>query len=168
MKLFFLLGLASLSLASHVLSAEPALVRPFAHALSADMASALAALDTFNAEVNMQARYFIYLRSASWCSPCRREMPHFAKMYPEMKQQGVEIILISADKNLQAGKKFLNDFKAHFPGVMSTEPAVEKLPAFKRIGCIPYATIVDAKGNLVQQGSAEIIKDWKQIITQKQ
>ncbi len=127
------------------------------------MKDIVADLKTVSGTVNPDAKFYIYLQSASWCSPCRREMPHFAKMYPEMKEMGVELILLSADKTPELGVKFLTDYKAEFPAVMNDEPTAQKLPHYKRGGFIPRATFVDASGKLIKADSASIIHQWKEI-----
>jgi len=43
---------------------------------------------------------------ATWCPPCRREMPDLDKLYNKMQQKGVEVIAIS-DEDPEVIKKFL-------------------------------------------------------------
>ena len=35
---------------------------------------------------NTKARYYLFLYSASWCGPCRREMPHVVRTYRKIRQ----------------------------------------------------------------------------------
>jgi thiol-disulfide isomerase/thioredoxin len=35
---------------------------------------------------------------ATWCEPCRKEMPELSKMYNALKAKGLELITISADE----------------------------------------------------------------------
>jgi len=44
---------------------------------------------------------------ATWCVPCREEMPTLEKLYNERKQRGFEIILINAKESKQVVEKFL-------------------------------------------------------------
>ncbi len=120
-------------------------------------------LKTVSGKVNPDAKFYIYLQTASWCPPCRKEMPHFVKMYPEMKEMGVEVILLSADKTPELGVKFVTDNKGDFPVVMNDEESAQKLPHYTRGGFIPRATFVDASGNLLKADSAGIIYQWKKI-----
>ena len=50
---------------------------------------------------------------ATWCPPCRREMPDLDKLYNKMQQKGVEVIAIS-DEDPTVIKKFLADHPYQF------------------------------------------------------
>ncbi len=127
------------------------------------MQEAVSSLNIIHGHINENAAFFIYLQSASWCAPCRAEMPHFVKMYPEMQKMGVELILVSADKSPELGVKFATDNQATFPVVMSSDSSVLSLPHFTRGGYIPKATFVTSSGELIKTGSGDIIHQWKSI-----
>lgn len=128
---------------------------------------ALSAMDCFNGEPNPKAKFYIYLQSASWCPPCRKEMPKIVEMYPEMSKAKVEIILIGCDRNKEAAQGYLKSFKAPFPGVMANEG--KDLPGFVQSRGIPHATFVNSKGQLIDAAFAStgIIERWKEVIKQK-
>ncbi len=46
---------------------------------------------------------------ATWCVPCREEMPTLEKLYNERKERGFEIILINAKESKQTVEKFLKE-----------------------------------------------------------
>jgi thiol-disulfide isomerase/thioredoxin len=50
---------------------------------------------------------------ATWCPPCRREMPELDRLYAEMQGQDVEIIAVS-DEDPATIKKFLDKHPYHF------------------------------------------------------
>lgn len=50
---------------------------------------------------------------ATWCPPCRREMPDLDKLYADKKNQGVEVIAIS-DEDPDTIKKFLEKYPYRF------------------------------------------------------
>ncbi len=128
---------------------------------------ALSAMDCFNGEPNPKAKFYIYLQSASWCGPCRAEMPKIVEMYPEMSKAKVEIILIGCDRDKGAAQEYLKSFKAPFPGVMENEG--KDLPGFVQSSGIPHATFVNSKGQLIDAdfASTGIIERWKEVIKQK-
>ena len=108
---------------------------------------------------NLKAQYFIFLESASWCGPCNAEMPEVAKAYEQMKASGkVELILLSADSTEAEAKKFLDKYKATFPGLMPKGASVPTLPEAKGI---PNATIMKADGTVIESGHGAIIRGWK-------
>ena len=133
----------------------------------ASVLGSLSEMDVFNAEPNKKAKFFIYLQSASWCPPCRKEMPKIVEMYPEMKKAKVEIILIGCDRDKESAQKYLQTFKAPFPGVMLKEG--KDLPGFVKTQGIPHAAFVNSKGQLIEEAFATsgIIERWKEVIKQK-
>ena len=125
--------------------------------------NALNELDLVNAELNTKARFFIYLQSASWCGPCCAEMPKIVKAYPEMKKKGVEIILLGHDSTNEGVEKYLKKFEAPFPGVQYKNRGVQDLPGFRSCNGIPWATLVDANGNVIAHSHASgIFATWKE------
>ena len=112
---------------------------------------------------NPEAKYFIYLQSASWCGPCNMEMPIVVKQYKAMKMgKKVELILVSHDNNADAAVKFMKKYGGDFPCILANSGESGKLPAFKFAGGIPNASVVKANGKEVANAHAgEIIGNWK-------
>lgn len=119
----------------------------------------------FNGRVNPKADYYIFLQSASWCPPCRAEMPEIAEQYLEMKKDGrVELILVSADMTKGAAKDFAEGNKAKFPVIMASDKKIGKLVGYKSADGIPHAIFVDKNGKMIKDGHGAIVKDWKNIL----
>lgn len=125
---------------------------------------ALKKLSTFNGKVNTEAEYYIYLQSASWCGPCRAEMPEIVEKYKEMKKDGVELVLISHDHSKGDAKDYVKEFKAKFPVHFSKKKKVT-LPGFKMSSSVPHATLVDAKGKvLLDDHPARVLPKYESLI----
>lgn len=111
-----------------------------------------------NPEPNFNAKYFIFLQSASWCGPCNMEMPGVVKEYEKMKASGkVELILLSNDKTQEEAQAWFKKFNATFPAVMKGA-TIPDLPPIKGI---PSATIMNANGDVIEHGHGAIIRGWK-------
>ncbi len=124
-----------------------------------NMKAQLSKMSFFNAQPNTKAQYYIILRSASWCAPCRRELPDIVTIYPEIKKsQAVELILWSADKDEVSGKKFLTDHKASFPGTMKMDSLEQHM---RKHSGIPHAYVLDKDGNILYHGDPKLILEWK-------
>lgn len=112
-----------------------------------------------NTSPNLNAEYFIFLKSASWCKPCNMEMPSVAVEYEQMKRSGkVELILLSHDQTEEAAMGFLKKYGATFAGLMKGA-SIPDLPPSKGI---PNATIMKADGTVIQSGHGSIIRSWKE------
>jgi len=124
-------------------------------------------LELFNGKALPRAKFYIYLSSASWCGPCRAELPHIVKAYPAMRKKGVEIIFVSHDQDQKSCEKFLEKFNATFPAVMVSDPGLVNLLGYSRAHGIPNAIFVDARGRIRSQGHGYLVKDWKKQIKKK-
>jgi thiol-disulfide isomerase/thioredoxin len=83
---------------------------------------------------------------ATWCPPCRAEMPHMKELYAKFKDKGVEFVGISLDQD----QKALTDYTAKniikWPQVFG--PRAKKLSDVAGVEGIPTLFILDKKGVL--------------------
>lgn len=160
-KLLFSLALPALLSAGFVVASAQA---SESTAALSPVAQAIFATQVLNAQPDLQADYYIYVQSASWCGPCKKEMPELVKIYPQMKAARVELILIDMDDTPETGLSFLQNYQAPFPGIHYKDPAIKQLPGFSAASAVPHATIVDAKGRLIAKGHGSLALQWQRII----
>ena len=81
---------------------------------------------------------------ATWCSPCRVEIPYFVELYREFKPQGIEIIGISLDSLNSSGvSSFVRSEKIKYPVYIgNTDDIFNKL----KVNAVPVTFIIDSKG----------------------
>lgn len=83
---------------------------------------------------------------ATWCPPCRAEIPGYVEMQKQYADQGLVIVGVSLD---QAGPKVVKDFakqfKINYPLVMGDQGIVE---AFGDIQAIPTTFLIDRDGQI--------------------
>jgi len=84
---------------------------------------------------------------ATWCQPCRREMPDLDALYQRFKDQGFVILAIS-DEGAEKVKTFLAENKISYPILLDPGRKVNDL---FRIGGIPKSFVYDRNGKLVAQ-----------------
>lgn len=94
---------------------------------------------------------------ASWCSPCRKEMPALQLLYRKYKDKGLTIIGISVDDSADAVRKFLASLVVQYPILMFT-PVLERLlgPA----DAVPKTLIFDRTGKLSAHRVGYADRDW--------
>lgn len=86
---------------------------------------------------------------ATWCGPCRREMPELNRIYDQYRAQGLEVIGISVDTikgdGVRAVAPFIKQFGIKYPIVMADQDMVDRLGVFG----IPTTLFIDPAGELV-------------------
>jgi len=84
---------------------------------------------------------------ATWCGPCKAEIPGFLDVYKQYKSKGLEIIGVSLDQNGWAPvKPFIERYKITYPVVVGDGDLAD---AYGGINAIPTTFIIDKKGNIV-------------------
>ena len=65
---------------------------------------------------------------ASWCLPCRAEMPAMQRVYEEYKDQGFEILAVNATNqdSVEAAVAFGLDYSLNFPILLDRDGAVSR------------------------------------------
>jgi thiol-disulfide isomerase/thioredoxin len=84
---------------------------------------------------------------ATWCPPCRKEMPDLDSLYQRFKGQGLVILAIS-DEEADKVKPYLAERKVTFPILLDPGRKVNEL---FRIDGIPKSFVYDRNGKLVAQ-----------------
>jgi thiol-disulfide isomerase/thioredoxin len=105
---------------------------------------------------------------ATWCSPCRAEIPGFIELQKEYGKNGVAIIGASVDgaDELAAVKKFAERFGINYPVVLADQETVR---AFGGVDVIPTTFIIDRDGRIVSRHmgfteKAELEKEIKMLL----
>lgn len=83
---------------------------------------------------------------ASWCAPCRKEIPNVKRQYELYKDKGFEVISISIDRNAAQWKKALQEEKLQWPNFLSNEVADQ----FK-VNAVPTMYLVDTEGTILAE-----------------
>jgi thiol-disulfide isomerase/thioredoxin len=86
---------------------------------------------------------------ATWCAPCKEEMPAIQAYYDKHKAEGLEVLAISMDEVRDVGevRKFAQKFT--FPMAIKSEANFKGLG---RIWRMPSTFVVDKDGNLRKNG----------------
>ena len=103
-----------------------------------------------NKDFKKNAKFYLCLFSASWCPPCRREMPRIAKTYAETLKDDpdIELIHFSCDQNDEKALAWAKEHAVKFPVVKPK--GGNPLDLHSR--GIPHLFIVKADGTLVEEG----------------
>ncbi len=101
---------------------------------------------------------------ASWCGPCRQEMPLLNDIYASYKKAGFVLLGVNLDESAEDAKAFLKKTPVNFPVLIDSKGQVADL--YKN-QAMPSSYFVDRKGDLVylhqgyRPGEEE---DYKKVI----
>lgn len=84
---------------------------------------------------------------ASWCSPCRDDIPYLREAYAQYHSKGFDIIGISVDKHHDAWTGALEEEK--MPWRQFNDAQRESFRAFET-GSVPTSILVDGQGRIVR------------------
>lgn len=96
---------------------------------------------------------------ATWCPPCREEIPGFVELEKQFGEQGLSVIGVAVDADaegkpdVQRIRQFVQDFKVSYPVVLSeqqVEAAYGALTREGRIPGIPTTFLLDRRHNVVK------------------
>lgn len=95
---------------------------------------------------------------ATWCPPCRAEMPAFSRISSKYTDKGVEFIGVAVDDPARV-RDFLRETPVSYP-IVTASPDVVALsaPLGNQAGGLPFSIIVDANG----QHLAHKLGQWKE------
>lgn len=85
---------------------------------------------------------------ATWCPPCRIEMPSMNGLYEKFKGKGLMILGVSSDQSEEQIRKFLEKTQVTFPILLDSENTIA--PIYKVIA-LPTSYIIDRDGVLVKK-----------------
>lgn len=86
---------------------------------------------------------------ATWCPPCRAEIPHFKSLYEEYKEKGLEVVGIALDQGgVKDVKPFAEKNKITYPILLANQKVVED---YGGIRGIPTTFVIDRKGNIIEK-----------------
>ena len=80
---------------------------------------------------------------ATWCAPCREELPVLEKLYRKYKKKGLVIVGVSVDKDRANVQRFLEKLKLSFPIVHDSDHLVSGRYKPPRM---PSSYVIDRKG----------------------
>ena len=97
---------------------------------------------------------------ATWCAPCRQEMPMLMDLQRQYGARGLQVIGIALD-DAQSVRNFIESYGISYPILVGTEDVFETSVAYGNgEGVLPYSVLIDRNG-VVRWQYAGIIQHEK-------
>ena len=82
---------------------------------------------------------------ATWCTPCRAEIPHFVEMQNKYGPQGFQVIGISMDDSAKPVHEFYQQYKLNYPVAVGDDQLANR---FGGILGLPVNFLIDRQGRI--------------------
>ena len=106
----------------------------------------LKSLDGKNLKLSEMAGNVILINFwASWCGPCREEMPLLNALHNKYEPLGFTVLGVNVEEDVKGAKSFLKNFPVDFPVLLDNTNKVSK--QFKVVA-MPTTVVVDRDGNM--------------------
>jgi peroxiredoxin len=92
---------------------------------------------------------------ATWCGPCRAEMPAFNKVYAELHERGFELFAIT-DESIDTARGFVEKNSVSFPVLFDTH---RKVFDHYRVNGLPQTFVIDREGR--------VLKHWTDAVAEE-
>jgi len=83
---------------------------------------------------------------ATWCPPCRAEMPSMEALYQRFKDQGLEMIAVNMRENRDRVAGFMTEYKLTFPAALSLDGRIGNAYG---VQYLPTTLIIDRNNEII-------------------
>jgi len=93
---------------------------------------------------------------ATWCPPCRREIPAFIELQEKFGPQGFQVIGVAIDEK-EAVQDYSDGMGVNYPILIGNSTALDISTAYgNRFGQLPYSLVIDRQGVIQFVGKREL------------
>ncbi len=89
---------------------------------------------------------------ATWCAPCRAEIPQFVRLQKQYQAEGLQIIGISLDDDVKPVREFYREFAMNYPIAMGNDKLAQE---YGGILGLPVAFVIDRQGRIYRRHIGE-------------
>ncbi|MBZ0106049.1 MAG: TlpA family protein disulfide reductase [Sulfuricella denitrificans] len=87
---------------------------------------------------------------ATWCPPCRKEIPDLIAIQENYRDRGVSILGIAVEDNRELVQDFARAYNINYPLVAGKEPGIALMQKLgNQVAGLPFTLVLDAQGIIV-------------------
>jgi cytochrome c biogenesis protein CcmG, thiol:disulfide interchange protein DsbE len=100
---------------------------------------------------------------ATWCGPCRFEIPELQALHDQFKADGFEVVGISVDESgVESVKQFVDEQKMTYPVALDPEGRIANLV---QTSMLPTNVLLDRDGKIVWKRAGVIVKNDRELMS---
>ena len=98
---------------------------------------------------------------ATWCGPCRMEIPEFNELYDTYHKKGFELLGISISDSKKQLKNYTNSYKVKYPLLYGSTKQLSKITRdYGGVYAVPSSFLVGKNGNIIWSFPGAILKNY--------
>jgi peroxiredoxin len=101
-----------------------------------------------------RGRWVLLTFFATWCGPCRSEMPSLERLHNATSGQGVDLLAVAIDGTRHSVRRFVDSVGVTFPVLLDDGEVAGRYQAFS----VPVSYLIDPSGRVVAM--ARGARDW--------
>ena len=82
---------------------------------------------------------------ATWCGPCKQEMPHLNRLYDKYRDSGFQLLAVNIDDDPRTAIRTATQMGLRFPVLLDTDKTVSKR---YDLGSMPATVLIDRDGKV--------------------
>ena len=98
---------------------------------------------------SFRGKYLLLVSWASWCAPCRGEIPHLKEIYEKYHADGLDILSVSVDNNRAAWEKALDESNMPWTQVSDLQGLKGEVPNLYNVQGVPALWLIDQEGKIM-------------------
>lgn len=101
---------------------------------------------------------------ATWCGPCRMEIPDFIELYDKYNDKGFEILGISLSDSKEALVNFANVYKVNYPFLYGNNKQINEITnLYGGVPAVPWSFLVGNNGEIIDTYPGAILKQYDPV-----
>ena len=88
---------------------------------------------------------------ASWCGPCRQEIPQLKELYAEYKDRGVNLVSVSIDEKPESWQKALSQEQMDWQQLIVENEQIDLVKQKFNFNAIPFVLLMDNQGKEIKR-----------------
>jgi thiol-disulfide isomerase/thioredoxin len=98
---------------------------------------------------------------ATWCGPCRYEIPELQRIHNENASRGFEVVGVSVDESgVESVKQFVDEYKMTYPVTLDPQG---KLANILQTSVLPTSVLLDRNGKIVWKKYGAILENDEEL-----